>query len=344
MKNISELRQDIVSGDWVVIATGRGRRPHDFTKKDGDHWWKKQIKNCPFEELVNSAFYVALKNGEIHKLTKKNKDMLEKEWFLQIIPNKYPAFGKGVCAVERKIGPYNWEDGVGFHDVMILRDHQKTLAEASSKETEMFIRAYRDRYRQLKDEDCVQYISIFHNYGPEAGASVAHYHSQIIALPVVPPDVGRSIAGSARFFHKYKKCVHCVMIDFEMRKKVRLVYENEKFLAFAPYASRTAFEVRIFPKSHSPTFESIHSDEIIYFSNALKSVFAKICKGLGNPSYNFFIHTSPAGHTEALRHYHWHMEILPKTAIWAGFELGTGIDISTITPEKAAVFLRRIKN
>ena len=275
MRSISELRQDIVSGDWVVIATGRGRRPHDFARKDRDHWWLKQKKGCPFDELIDSAFYVSLKDGEIHKLSKKNRSVLEREWFLQIIPNKYPAFGKGVCAIDRKVGPYHWEDGVGFHDVVVLRDHEKTLANLSLNGAETFIRAYRDRYRQLKDEDCVQYISIFHNYGPEAGASVAHYHSQIIALPVVPPDVGRSIAGSAKFFHKNKKCVHCVMIDFEKKEKRRLVYENEKFIAFAPYASRTAFEVRVFPKAHSPTFESLHNSEIVFFADALKNVFSR---------------------------------------------------------------------
>ena len=343
MKNISELRQDIVSGDWVVIATGRGRRPHDFAKKDGDHWWNRQKKNCPFDELIDSAFYVALKDGDIHRPSGKTVSFLKKEWFLQVVPNKFPAFGKGICAVARKDGPYRWEDGVGFHDVVITKKHEHSVALMSTKETEVLVRAYRDRYIQLKDEDCVEYISIFHNHGPEAGASVAHPHSQIIAIPVVPPDVGRSIKGSASYFHEHKKCVHCVMIDFEMRNKKRIVYMNKEFVAFAPYASRTAFEVRIFPKLHAPTFGSIHNSEITYFADALQKVLAKLHKGLGDPSYNFFIHSAGVGHTEALAHYHWHMEILPKTAIWAGFELGTGIDISSIAPEKAALFLRSIK-
>lgn len=342
MKNISELRQDIVSGDWVVIATGRGRRPHDFAKKDGDHWWNKQKKNCPFDQLLDSAFYVIMKNGEVHKLSKKNRQSLEKNWFLQIVPNKFPAFGKGVCAVERKMGPYRWEDGVGFHEVVITRSHEKSIISMENSEVEYLVRAFRDRYIELKDEDCIQYISMFHNHGPEAGASMAHPHSQIIAVPVMPPDVGRSIKGSAVYYHKNKKCVHCVMVEFEKREKSRIVYENEEFITFAPFASRTAFEMRIFPKKHSPTFESVHNSEISYLAEALKSSLLKLSKGLNGPSFNFFIHTSPAGNTEALRHYHWHMEILPKTAIWAGFEISTGIDISTIAPEKAAAFLRKI--
>lgn len=341
MRNISELRLDIVSGDWVVIATGRGKRPHDFGKKRGDHWWKRQKKSCPFEKLLPEALYVSLKNGDIHKPTHKNVSFLKRDWFLQIVPNKFPAFGRGVCAVRRRAGPYFWEEGVGFHDVVVTRSHEQSLALMSKDEVEMVIRAYRDRYIQLKDDDCVEYVSIFHNHGPEAGASIAHPHSQIISIPVIPPDVGRSIKGSADFFRKHKKCVHCLMIEHELEDGIRVIYEDEKFIAFVPYASRTAFEVRIFPKEHLPTFGSIHNSEITYLARAVKTVLGKLYKGLNNPSYNFFIHTSPVVHTATFQHYHWHLEILPKTAIWAGFELSTGIDISTIAPEKAAAFLRK---
>ena len=106
---------------------------------------------------------------------------------------------------------------------------------------------------------------------------------------------------------------------------------------------RSAFELRVFPKSHSPMFESIHHDDVSYCADALKMALQKLHKGLENPSYNFFIHTSPASFTEPLENYHWHIEILPKTSIWAGFEISTGIDISTIAPETAAEFLRKIK-
>jgi len=342
MRSKSELRQDIVSGDWVTIATGRGRRPIDFAARPRDHFWKKS-KNCPFEKVLAPSFYVVLKNGEIHKPSKKNKTLLAKNWFLQMVPNKFPAFSHGVCGVVKKEGPYMWEDGVGFHDVVVTRDHKKTIAFMDQREVESIIHAYRYRYLALKDDDCVQYISIFHNHGPEAGASLSHPHSQIIAIPVVPADVGRSIRGSANFSHKNKKCVHCVIISFEKNEKKRIIYENDRFIAFAPFASRAAFEIRIFPKKHMPMFEAINHEDISYFADSLRIALRKLYYGLGNPSYNFFIHTAPAYDTKEFEHYHWHLEILPKTAVWAGFELGTGIDISTIAPETAAAFLRKIK-
>lgn len=342
MRSKSELRQDIVSEDWVTIATGRGRRPNDFIARSKDHFWKK-TKNCPFEKMLDKSFYVVLNNGEVHRPSQKNKLLLQKNWFLQIFPNKFPAFSHGTCGVARKEGPYSWEDGVGFHDVVITRNHEKTIAFMGQKEVESIIHAYRYRYLELKDDDCVQYISIFHNHGPEAGASLAHPHSQIIAIPVVPADVGRSIRGSANFFHKNKRCVHCVIIAFEKKEKKRVIYENERFIAFAPFASHAAFEIRIFPKAHMPMFESINHEDISYFADVLRISLRKLYHGLGNPSYNFFIHTAPAYDTKEFEHYHWHLEILPKTAVWAGFELGTGIDISTIAPEKAAAFLRKLK-
>ncbi len=342
MKNISELRQDLVSGDWVVIATGRGRRPHDFAKNRARQSPKTKDA-CPFEGLVDTALYVSLKNSEIHTISQKSYELLKRDWFLQVIPNKYPAFGKGLCSVSRKNGPYSEEDGVGFHDVVVTRDHNRSIASMKTEEVAMIIRAYRDRYLQLKDSDCIEYVSIFHNHGPEAGASIAHPHSQIIGIPVIPPDVGRSIAGSAQYFKKNKRCVHCVMVAFERKAKVRIIYENDLFIAFAPYASRTAFEIRIFPKKHSSLFEAIHNNAVKDFADVVRICLVKLYKGLGDPPYNFFIHTAPASDSRMFEHYHWHMEILPKTAIWAGFELGTGIDISSIAPEKAAAFLRKIQ-
>ncbi|MDO8561105.1 MAG: DUF4921 family protein [bacterium] len=342
MKKSSELRQDPVTGAWVLIATGRAKRPQAFARKE-----KKTIppkENCRFEELMKNALLIIDRKNESYRLTKKDLPYLKKNWFVQVVPNKYPAFDKGICQVERKLGPHSWMDGVGFHEVIISRNHTRPIAEMTQREVESIIKSYRERYKSLKDEDCVEYISIFHNHGPSAGASVFHPHSQLIATPVIPPDISRSLKGSALFARTHKNaCVHCVMIDFEMKDKRRIVYENNDFIVFCPFVSRAAFEVHIFPKRHNPRFEISEDDDLPAIADALKTALAKLYKGLGNPDHNFFIHTSPVTSTAEFNHYHWHLEIIPKTAIWAGFEISTGIDISTIAPEKAAKFLRKIK-
>ncbi|MBI4132559.1 MAG: DUF4921 family protein [Candidatus Sungbacteria bacterium] len=342
MKNISELRQDLVTGDWVVVATSRARRPNEYARERAkEHPQPKS--SCPFERLIPSALVVYDRKGERFRVTPKDRGYLEKHWWLQVVPNKYPAFGQGACQIVRTVGPYRWQDGVGFHEVVITRDHQRSIAAMNLKEAEMVLRAYRHRYLGLKDEGCVEFVSIFHNHGREAGATISHPHSQIIATPVIPPDVKRSLHGSREYFRKYRRCVHCTIIRQERREGWRIVHQNRGFVAFCPFASRQAFELRIFPLRHNPEFETISDAEIELAADALRTALAKLSSTLANPAYNFFIHTAPTADGSQAPHYHWHIEIVPKTAIWAGFEIGTGIEISTISPEAAAAFLRKAR-
>ena len=234
-------------------------------------------------------------------------------------------------------------EGVGFHEVVITRDHSRSIAEFSLKEIELLINAYQIRYRQLIEEECVRYVSIFKNYGEEAGATIYHPHSQIIALPVMPSDVMNSLKGAQNYFKKNKACAHCTMTNWERKQKKRIVFENELAVAFCPFISRKAFEIRIFPKLHQPYFEQTDFEGMKKIAEALRVSLAKLFKGLKDPAYNFFIHTAPIESSEKWHYYHWHIEILPKTGIWAGFELGTGIEVSSIEPERAAQFLRNIK-
>ena len=132
------------------------------------------------------------------------------------------------------------------------------------------------------------------------------------------------------------------MLDFDLKMGQRIVFENRDFLVVCPFASRIAFETRIYPKRHLAYFERIKDDEKDFLAEAFKAAFSKIYKALNNPDYNFFLHTAPCDGRN-YDHYHWHFEILPKTSTWAGFELGTGIEISTIEPEKAAEYLKKMR-
>lgn len=342
MNSISELRQDIVTGAWIVVATGRARRPDDFAR--AKHPITSQpLETCPFESILPEAKVIYTAAGERCEPGGGAHGRAAEAWWLEVVPNKYPAFGRGECAVEHAVGPYRFQDGVGVHEVVVTRDHARSIAAMSPGEVAVVIRAYRDRYRALKDEDCVAYISIFHNHGADAGATLEHPHSQIIAIPVIPPDVSRSLVGSAAYFARTGKCVHCIMIEFEALDGRRIIYENENFVVCCPFAPRQAFEVRVFPKRHAPYFEDLTDPEIALAADALRQALARLDRALAGPAYNFFIHTAPTADGQATAHYHWHLEIIPKTAVWAGFEIGTGIEISTISPEAAAEFLREMK-
>jgi len=325
----SELRMDLVSSDWVVIATGRARRPETFAKH-------QRIKDSVSSD---KCFFCQPKILE-RSVDKVNGQ--DGSWFVVSYPNDYPAFAPGQDLNRRKEGPNRVMDGVGHHEVIITADHQKQIALFNTAQVKMIIDLYQKRYLELMKKKFIKYISIFHNHGKEAGASISHPHSQLLAIPVIDPDLRASIDGAENFYRSQGKCVYCTMIEWELKDKRRIVYENDKFLVVCPFAAQVSFEVRVYPKDHQSHFESMTESEKELFADAMQIALNRIYKGLKDPAYNFYFHTAPCdgGNYDQ---YHWHLNILPKTNVWAGFELGAGIEISTIEPEKAAEFLNKTK-
>jgi len=307
----SELRQDLVSGDWIVISPKRAKEHLQNLGKEKRI--KAPIDGCPFE--------------------------IEKS--VAVIPNKYPVFvHKNNCAQKIEKGPYLTIEGIGHHDLVITRDHDKNFAHLSGKTANLVFQTLRNRYLKLAKDKCLAYVSMFHNWGPKAGATVYHPHYQIISLPVVPPDIEHSLNGSNNYFEKFNKCVHCEMVKYEIQEKTRIIYENDGAIVFTPFVSREPFELRVFPKKHLSYFEDTLDEDLNYIAEALQRALLKIEDKLKDPDYNFFIHTAPILDKNKYGHYHWHIEIQPKISISAGFELGTGIEITVINPDEAAKILR----
>ncbi len=329
----SELRLDKTSKDWVVIATGRAKRPEMF-KKERRKGKKVPKGECPFCNLSEQESPVlAYSKGK--KMDKNNP----KGWTTISIPNKYPAFvpSKTLNRKEEN-GFFETMNAVGFHEVIVTSDHEKSLALLPKEHVKEVIDVYVDRYRNLIKKKLVNYVAIFHNHGAEAGASIYHPHSQLIALPLIDPDLKDALA-RARKYKKTKDCIYCRLNEWELKKGERIVYQNEDFIAVCPFASKAAFQVIISPKKHLAFFEKITEREKTNLADVFKVVLAKLHKGLGDPAYNFYLHSAPSDGSDH-SYYHWHWTILPKTSIWAGFELGVGIEISTIEPEKATEYLR----
>jgi UDPglucose--hexose-1-phosphate uridylyltransferase len=199
--------------------------------------------------------------------------------------------------------------------------------------------AFQDRYLDLMNRKSVNYITIFHNYGKEAGASIAHPHSQLIAIPVISPYVRQELNGAELYHKSNNKCVYCEIANYESKEGTRVVFENDEFIAVAPFSSRSAFEVWVMPKKHKPYFERITDEEKLKLAEVFRKALLGIKRAVNNPPYNFYIHTSPCDGKD-YSHYHWHIEILPHTSTWAGFELETGIEISMIEPEVSAQAMR----
>lgn len=333
---VSEIRRDIVSGEWILVSSLRQQRPHFLSSKNLKIKKKISKKDCPFENPQKSG-----NPKPIIWFTKPSGKSFD-DWFVQVIPNKYPVFFKSnVCSQSSRVGPYEKMDTIGFHEVIITRSHDRPIEKMSVEEITLVLKVFRQRYKMLEKNKCVEYVLIFHNEGELAGASIAHPHSQLVALPIIPPDISRSINGGINFYAKNGKCVHCVMLNYEIKDKKRVVSQNKYFATICPYASRVPYETRIFPIKHSSDFEESSDEELTYLAKSLKDALRRISKALKKPDFNFFIHTSSA-RVDDVPYYHWHIEILPRTYKWAGMELGTGIEVVIVPPEKAAEHLRSV--
>lgn len=335
----SEFRKDLVSGEWVLIAPGRSTRPH---APGGEHEPREvpATDSCPFNDPQasgNEEPVLVFLNGEQVPDTSRG-------WTAQVIPNKYPAVVPGICGEPERTGPFLTHPAYGFHELVITRDHTRTFAQFSDDETREVLEVFRRRYKDISKDECGDYISIFHNWGPTAGASVYHSHSQIISTPVIPPEVLGSIEGADAFFQQNATPVHARLIDWEVDKGDRILFENELFIAFCPFVSKTPYEVRIFPKKHNPRFETSSREELAACAQALNTVLRAIHTALDDPDLNFYIHTAPVTKDPSLSYdfYYWHLEIVPRISIFAGFELGTAVHINVVDPDDAARELRNM--
>lgn len=338
----NELRKDYLLDRWVVIATERSRRPTDLTKP------KPQTANnpvCPLcvgkENMTPPAVMLYTKeNGEIKRSQDPPTGERAKNWLVRVIPNLFPAFSPPKQLQDTALIVKNgslW-DAIGQHEVIIESpNHDEDPADAELPQLELVINTYIDRLKELSAKPYVEYVSIFRNYGLEAGASLSHAHSQIIATPMVPSTIREEQKASKAFYDHHGKCVFCDIIERET-KGPRLVFEDEDFVVLAPYASINPLEFWIIPKRHAPNILNLTKPEISAFAKTLKSSLKALKDLVNDPPYNYGIHL--AINPEAKDSYHWHLEVYPKLAIWAGFEKSTGTYINTVTPETAAESLR----
>jgi UDPglucose--hexose-1-phosphate uridylyltransferase len=329
----SELRYDVSSGDWVVIASGRAKRPEMF-KKEERLKEESPEKDCPFCDFEN------LKNAITSFEEGKKVERITENWSAISVPNKYPAFVPSEELEKRyENSLYQTINAVGYHEVVITRDHSKSLGQLEVEKVREVLSLYKERYVDLKEKKHVNYISIFHNHGVEAGASIAHPHSQILTTPLIDVDLNKALEKGRSYSEKKKNCIYCQMNEWEIKKRERIVYENDLFLVLCPFASKAAFQTIISPKKHLAYFEEISEEDIDLLADAFRVALSKLYNGLNDPPYNFYLHCAPS---DGMDHgyYHLHWTILPKTSIWAGFELGARMEISTIKPEEAAKYLR----
>ncbi len=327
-----ELRRDPIVGRWVVMDTDHPKGPGDFSKEDNTPRRQAICPFCPGREYFTPP--------ETDALRPQHGGPNTAGWMVRTVPNKFPALtDTGVVGKEAQ-GIFDVMSGVGANEVIIeTPDHDKGLADFSAQEMSFVIGQYQSRLRALAKDPRHKYVCIFKNFGASAGATVEHAHSQVIALPMVPKSVLEEINGAEGYYDRRGRCVFCDIIRQEYEDKERIVGENNAFLAFCPYAPRYAFETWIIPKSHGADFANMDAVTAEALAVHILDVLQRIRKTLSNPSYNFYLHTSPV-HYARPDCYHWHIEIIPKLTRSIGFEWGTGLHIVSTTPHDAARELR----
>jgi UDPglucose--hexose-1-phosphate uridylyltransferase len=327
-----ELRKDPVTGRWVIIATERAKRPAQFAKADEE----RKGGFCPFCPGNEKST-----PPEVHSYRHPNTQRDSEGWWLRVVPNKFPALQPEGTLKRSGEGMYDRMTGFGQHEVVIESpSHDNTIADLSVEQIEEIIWVFRDRTVELRKDTRMRYIMIFKNWGREAGASLEHPHSQIIALPIVPKRVQEELSGAGKYYDYKERCVFCDMIHQELEDNTRIVSENDSFLSFMPFASRFPFETWIIPREHTSFFNDIQKNHVVDLAKIMKHTFSLIKLALDDPPYNFVIHTTPFDESGSAPFYHWHIEIMPKLTKVAGFEWGTGFYINPTAPEEAAAVLR----
>lgn len=350
---IREIRLDpVVPTESVLVSTARGQRPQ---KKEqlAPRDTRSHVDTCPFcrgNEHMTPP--------EISTYTSTDK------WEIRIVENLYPVLRDDKPAPSVTEGLRQTIEGYGRHEVIIdHHSHGISVYEMSTEHLSLLLLAYRERMAQLyQSDERLRYVLVFKNFGPAAGASIPHTHSQIIALPVVPENVAAEVQFSRTYFRAHHRCVYCTLID-EAMSFYATVYDRETgehqraidiglyviekgehFVAIKPFASRYEWEVHILPLQHEADYLQTTEQELEDFAKVLRRTMARLDAVIGGAQFNFFLHTLPhnldqPGNEDS---FHWHLEICPRTSIPTGFELGSGLFVNTVAPEEAAKKLREV--
>ncbi|KAK4377266.1 hypothetical protein RND71_003562 [Anisodus tanguticus] len=330
-KRSPEIRKDKIHNRWVLFSPARSRRPSDFKAKSNPQ--PKNQTKCPF-----CAGHEHECAPEIFRVPEHSTN----DWKIRVIQNLYPEvsreldFQNTLVTVVGDVAV----SGFGFHDVVIESPvHSVNLSDLSPVQVGEFLLASKKRIEQLRNCESIKYVQVFKNHGASAGASMSHSHTQIIALPIVPPTVSARLDSMMEYYKQTGKCSLC-----DIQPNEFLIDESAHFISLVPFAATFAFEIWIIPRDHSSHFHEIDSEKAIDLGGLLKLMLSKMSLQLNNPPFNLLIHTSPfqddPSHAPST---HWFIQIAPHLSGVGGFEIATGCYINPVFPEDAAKILRDVR-
>jgi UDPglucose--hexose-1-phosphate uridylyltransferase len=328
----NEMRYNPVSGEWVIYATARRSRPDEMQPRSSsciaDSRYEPTCPFCPGNETLLPGILMELGNGS-------------GGWSVRVVPNRYPALTASGFSSETLHGIYRSMRGNGRHEVVIESPfHDHHLGSLAPADAEAVVEAYHRRYLELASRPGVQTVFIFRNHGIKAGTSLAHPHSQIISMSLVPQAVQVRRKRSTAHFSISNRCLLCHLLKEEAEDGRRTLFQNDHFIGFVPYAAEVPCEIWIVPKAHCPDFGNISENEKSGLAEGLQLSLGRLNEKLNNPDYNFVFHSAFRRDEGAANALHWYVQIQPHLTTPAGFEMGSGIRINPCLPEIDAARLR----
>jgi UDPglucose--hexose-1-phosphate uridylyltransferase len=331
----TSLRFDVTTEDWVVFSRQRSDRPREHPTRSDAPPRSVPVQNCPFcpgnEAETTPAVDV-----------EPDPDDAER-WLVRVFPNKYPALRPDVPRTrDRKMPLFRQMGGRGVHEVVVCSpDHAWPIARLPEQQITALLRVLQRRHRVLGADPELEVVQIFENHGPRAGSSLPHPHLQIIAAPIVPRLIRLKYEVAAEYYHAQGVSLYEDLCQGELDAKDRIILETNDFIAFAPFASRVPYETWIVPREPKPSFGLADPSCLPGLARALRELLQRMQVALGDPAYNLTFFGAPRRHIDE-PDFVWHIEVLPRLEIAAGFEFATGMAINSVLPEVAADALRRV--
>ncbi len=333
---MSEIRYDRLHDTHVLISSERLHRP-DFSPQ--------KVKTTPYGVCPFCEGNEAMTPKEIFAIRPSESFANSIGWQTRVVPNLYKA-----VAIEaphqNHLGTFAYWDGFGAHEVIIdTPKHHLSMASWSHEETVAWLKTLRQRVEDLRRDHRLTYFSLFKNEGFDAGATLEHCHTQLIALPLIPKQQRNMNRRERDYFELHHHALIESILQDEENHRIRMIESQGEFSAFCPYASGYPFEVMISSQKYVGEIDTLSDLSIDHLSTLLLSVIQKMSHQLGECAFNLLISTPPLGEDIGVCEAHrLVIRILPRIYRFGGFEVGNDMLINPVEPELAAKLLRGEKH
>jgi UDPglucose--hexose-1-phosphate uridylyltransferase len=269
-------------------------------------------------------------------------------WRVRVVPNKYPALASDVTfekyfPVTRMEVIHGRVPGFGSHEILIETPvKNRQMVDMDEGEIAEILIVYQERIQRYSSDGRFRTVVVFKNHGREAGASLVHSHTQLLALPVIPYRVAIQLQSFQEHMAAEGICLLCNILNKEMEEEQRVVSSEHGYLVMAPFAASSPFQLNIIPLEHNHDFSCIGEGSVHSLAKVLMRTLRSLRSILGEHPWNMILHNAPVGHNKGIdaMSYHWFIEITPRLTNPAGFEMGSGYYINTVAPEEYAEILR----